>query len=140
MVRSIDEVMARLTPAQRRTVRRRAALLIAEQQTLAQLRRSLELTQSELARSLGKGQDEVSRIEGRGDLRVSTLIEYVAGLGGTLELLCHLPGRSPVQLVIGEGGEAPVRAGGSRRKARVTRERSVAVRARTAIGTRRQKV
>ncbi len=137
MARSIDDVIAGLTPAQRRIVRRRAAALIAEQRTLAALRQSLELTQSQVARSLGKGQDEVSRIEGRGDLLVSTLSDYVAGLGGTLELLCRLPGRSPVQLVLQSGPTPPRKAEGARGTARAARPRAVVTHRRGAAGATR---
>jgi hypothetical protein len=43
-------------------------------------------TQSEIAQSLGMDQAGVSRLEKRGDWKLSTLRDYVAALGGILEL------------------------------------------------------
>lgn len=48
-------------------------------------------TQSDLARSLGIDQAGVSRLEQRSDLKVSTLQDYVAAMGGVLELRVRFP-------------------------------------------------
>lgn len=53
---------------------------------LAELRNSMETTQKELARVLNTSQENISRIERQEDLYLSTLSEYVAGLGGHLEI------------------------------------------------------
>ena len=67
--------------------------------TLAELRRSLRITQFELAQRLEIGQIQISRLERRGDLKLSTLRAYVTGLGGSLELIARLPKRA-VQLTL----------------------------------------
>jgi predicted transcriptional regulator len=76
-----------LPTAQREAVERRGAALIAEELSLRETRKTLNLTQKEVARRLKKGQDMVPRIEQRGDLLLSTLNEYVHSIGGELELV-----------------------------------------------------
>ena len=84
--------------ARRRAVEKRADELIAEELSLRDLRKALQLTQTDVAASLGKGQDEVSRIEQREDLLLSTLQGYVRSLGGELELVCTFKNRNPVRI------------------------------------------
>jgi hypothetical protein len=50
---------------------------------LGELRRARNITQEELAATMGVDQAQVSRLEGRGDFRLSTLLEYLRGLGAT---------------------------------------------------------
>jgi transcriptional regulator with XRE-family HTH domain len=64
---------------------------------LNRLRESRGWTQAELAGRLGTSQANVSRLERRRDIRLSSLREYVASLGGRLEITVHLPSGS-VQL------------------------------------------
>lgn len=95
----LDDVVARLPPKRRRAVERRATDLIAEEMSLRELRRSLELTQADVADALDKGQHEISRIEQRGDMLLSTLARLVQAMGGELELVCRFRNRAPVRLV-----------------------------------------
>jgi transcriptional regulator with XRE-family HTH domain len=84
-------------PAKRRVkVEKRAQELIAEEMTLKDLRRALDLTQERMAEMLDIGQDSVSRLEKRSDLLLSTLRSYVAAMGGSLELVARFPDRPPV--------------------------------------------
>lgn len=98
---TLDEVVAGLTPSNRRAVLARAAELIAEERSLRELRKALNLTQVDVAKRLGKGQEAVSRIEQREDLLLSTLSAYVASLGGELELICRFKNRAPVRISTG---------------------------------------
>ncbi len=98
MARTLDQVLADLPAGRRRSVRKRANELIAEEFSLRELRRALQLTQTDVAGTLGKRQDEVSRIEQRGDLLLSTLNDYVRSLGGELELVCTFKDRRPVRI------------------------------------------
>jgi DNA-binding XRE family transcriptional regulator len=98
MGRSLREIKARMPGQRRRTIEKRTVDLIAEEMSLRDLRRALQLTQTDLAEALGKRQDEVSRIEQRGDLLLSTLQAYVASLGGELELVCTFKDRGPVRI------------------------------------------
>jgi predicted nucleotidyltransferase len=61
-----------------------------EQGTLRALREAAGVTQEELAARLGRRQPALSRLERQMDVRMSTLREYVAGLGGELELIARV--------------------------------------------------
>jgi len=58
---------------------------------LADLRESRGVTQTQLAESLGVSQPNVSKVEHTEDIRLSTIIHYVAALGGHLELKAVFP-------------------------------------------------
>ncbi len=79
--------------------------------SLRQLRRIRALTQTQLAETIGAEQDRISRLERRADLRISTLRDYVAGLGGTLRLVAEFPDREPYTIELPER-ERPVRRPG----------------------------
>jgi transcriptional regulator with XRE-family HTH domain len=58
---------------------------------LANLRESRGVTQTQLAESLGVSQPNVSKVEHAEDVHLSTIINYVAALGGHLELKAVFP-------------------------------------------------
>ena len=60
--------------------------------TLTKLREAAAVTQTELAQRLGKRQPAISRLERQDDALISTLREYIAALGGELELRARFPG------------------------------------------------
>jgi DNA-binding XRE family transcriptional regulator len=95
---NVNEVIAKLSPAQRKKVEARAAELIAEEMTLRQLRKARKLTQVRMAKALGISQDGVSRLEKRSDLLLSTLRKTVEAMGGSLSLIAEFPDRPPVVL------------------------------------------
>ena len=68
MAKDLNEIIKKLTPAQRKKVEARAAQLIAEEMTLRELRHARKLTQVRMAKTLGITQDSVSRLEKRSDL------------------------------------------------------------------------
>ena len=98
MGRTLSEIKAGLPKARRRAIEKRTAKLIAEELSLRDLRKALQLTQTDVAEALGKRQDEVSRIEQRDDLLLSTLQGYIRSLGGELELVCTFKDRGPVRI------------------------------------------
>src|SRR5579863_958842 len=98
MAVNVNEKIRKLSPAQRRKVETRAADLIAEEMTLAELRRARKLTQVRIAKALGITQDSVSRLEKRSDLLLSTLRKTVKAMGGNLSLVAEFPDRPPVVL------------------------------------------
>lgn len=53
---------------------------------LAELRKLRSFTQVELARALNIAQPSLSALERRSDVQLSTLREYIEGLGGHLEI------------------------------------------------------
>ena len=58
---------------------------------LEELRKAHAMTQTKLAEILGVNQGEISKIEHRADLYVSTLADYIAALGGSLEIRAVFP-------------------------------------------------
>jgi transcriptional regulator with XRE-family HTH domain len=98
MTISLEEVLQRLPEERRRRIELRAAELIAEELNLREVRRLRKLTQARLSKKLKIGQEGVSRIEKRSDLYISTLRNYVEGVGGKLKLVVELPDRPPVIL------------------------------------------
>jgi transcriptional regulator with XRE-family HTH domain len=98
MATNADDIIKKLSPAQRRKVEARAAELIAEEMTLRELRHARKLTQVKMAKKLGVTQDSVSRLEKRSDLLLSTLRKTVEAMGGNLSLVAKFPDREPVVL------------------------------------------
>jgi len=118
MATNVDDIIKKLSPAQRKKVEARAAQLIAEEMTLRELRHARKLTQVKMAKKLGITQDSVSRLEKRSDLLLSTLRKTVQAMGGNLSLVAEFPDRGPVVLSgIAEDDPAPHRT--SRRYARL---------------------
>jgi transcriptional regulator with XRE-family HTH domain len=110
MATNVEEVIKKLSPAQRRKVEARAASLIAEEMTLRELRHARRLTQIRMAKVLGVTQDSVSRLEKRSDLLLSTLRKTVEAMGGNLSLVAEFPDRAPVVLSgIAEAEQRPRR-------------------------------
>jgi transcriptional regulator with XRE-family HTH domain len=98
MAKTLKEKMKTLNPKRQSRIEARAAKLIAEEQTLRDLRHALHLTQERMAEFLNIRQDNVSRIEQRTDLLISTLRSYIEAMGGKLHLVAEFPNRPPVEL------------------------------------------
>lgn len=101
---SLEEMLATESEEFRQSVKQRTSELIAEEINLREMRRLRKLTQARLSKRLKIGQEGVSRIEKRTDLYLSTLRNYVEGVGGKLSLVVEFPDRAPVVLSgFGEG-------------------------------------
>lgn len=101
--RTLDEVMADLTPEQRARVEARTAELQAEIEGLKALRKLAARSQEQIAQSLGIKQPAIVKIERQTDLYLSTLRRFVEAAGGKLELRVELPGTGAFTLTgIGE--------------------------------------
>ena len=122
MAKTHEQLMAGLSPQRRRRVEARAAQLIAEEQSLRDLRQARRMTQQHMAKRLGVRQHSISRLEQRTDMLLSTLRDYVGKMGGELVLTAHFPDRDPVRIA----GFADITGGskGNRRSSR--RARAVA--------------
>ena len=94
-----DEYMQKLSPARRAKIEARAKELIAEEMTLAELRKAHELSQETLAEVLGWRQGDLSKFERRTDAYLSTIRRYVEAMGGTLELIAKFPNSQQVKLL-----------------------------------------
>jgi DNA-directed RNA polymerase specialized sigma subunit len=98
MPTNVNDIIKKLSSAQRKKVEARAAQLITEEMTLRELRHARKLTQVRIAKTLGITQDSVSRLEKRSDLLLSTLRKTVQAMGGNLSLIAEFPDRGPVLL------------------------------------------
>lgn len=79
-----------MTPRQRMQAAAKARKMMAEM-LLAEIRRSVGLTQQDLAKSLNVTQPNLSKLEKQDDMQISTLRRLVEALGGQLEIIAHLP-------------------------------------------------
>ena len=90
MARNFTELEARMSPSARQRADGKTRRMLAEL-LLPELRRLSGMTQVELARALGIKQPTLSRIESQDDMQVSTLTRIVEALGGSLDIVVHLP-------------------------------------------------
>jgi ribosome-binding protein aMBF1 (putative translation factor) len=72
----------------------RKAEIAVEYATLEELRVALGLSQEELARRLEVQQPAVSKLTSRSDMRISTLRDLIAAMGGELHVTATFPDRS----------------------------------------------
>ena len=117
MAVNVNEIIQKLSPAERKKVEDRAAEIIAEEMSLRDLRKARKLTQARLAKTLGITQDSVSRLEKRSDLLLSTLRKTVKAMGGDVRVVAEFPDRAPVVLSELSEDDRPRKA--SRRRVRV---------------------
>ena len=93
---NVNEIIRKLSAAERKKVEARAAEIIAEEMSLCDLRKARRLTQARVAKRLGITQDSVSRLEKRSDLLLSTLRKTVKAMGGDVRIVAEFPDRAPV--------------------------------------------
>jgi len=98
MGRSLKEVLQSFPEERRQRIVERGQELIAEVLALGQLRKRMEVSQQDMADRLEVSQPAISKLEQQADMQLSTLRNYVEALGGELEIVVTLPGRSPVKL------------------------------------------
>lgn len=91
MTRNFKELEGKMKPDRLARAKARAKEMMAEM-LLAEIRRSVGLTQEEMAETLGIKQPTLSRLESQEDMQISTLNRLIQALGGKLELIAHLPG------------------------------------------------
>jgi hypothetical protein len=88
---------------------------------LRDLRNLVEMQQTSVAAAYGGDQAAISRLEARGDHKLSTIVDYVHALGGTLELRVRFDSfEAPIQI----GGDVALPRSGAAapsRKARPSR-------------------
>jgi DNA-binding XRE family transcriptional regulator len=113
---NVNQIIRKLSPAERKKVEERAAELIAEEMSLRDIRKACNLTQARVAKTIGITQDSVSRLEKRSDLLLSTLRKTVKAMGGDVRIVAQFPGRSPV--VVSHLAEEQTRRRSSRRHKR----------------------
>lgn len=98
MSTTLREKLKKLPVERRKRIARRAKALIAQETTLQDLRKALDLTQLDISAKLHINQEAVSRLERRSDLLLSTLASYIEAMGGHLNLTVEFPNRPPIKL------------------------------------------
>lgn len=98
MTKTLKNKIKQLPAKRQQKIIDRSKELIAEEMTLRDLRKALELTQEEMGKRLHMKQESISRLERRSDLLLSTLDHYIKAMGGELQLTAKFPNRPPVKL------------------------------------------
>ncbi len=90
MAKKFAELVAGMSPESR--ARSEALYLkLKAEMPLHELRQAKEMSQVKLAETLHINQAAVSKMERRADMYISTLREYIRGMGGELEILAKFP-------------------------------------------------
>jgi transcriptional regulator with XRE-family HTH domain len=90
MRRNFSDLKARMSPESRARAEARTKEMVADM-LLTEVRQLVGLTQEEVAKKLGIKQPTLSRLESQDDMYISTLRRLIEALGGTLEIVVHLP-------------------------------------------------
>jgi len=98
MTATLKNKLKNLPASRKSKVTKRAKELIAQEMTLRDLRKALELTQVEVCSKLHMKQEAVSRLERRSDILLSTLVSYIKAMGGELNLTAKFPNRPAIKL------------------------------------------
>lgn len=98
MTTTLKNRLKKLPAIRRKKISNRAKELIAEEMTLRDLRKALELTQADVGSNLHMNQEAISRLERRSDLLLSTLVSYIKAMGGELSLTAKFPNRPLIKL------------------------------------------
>lgn len=102
MTTTLQSKLKKLPTACHKKINKRAKGLVAEEMTLRDLRKALELTQADLSEKLHMKQESISRLERKSDLLLSTLVSYIEAMGGELSITAKFPHR-PLIKVTGLG-------------------------------------
>ena len=98
MGKTLKEKMAKLPEDRLQRIQAETDELIADEMSLRELRKNMDMTQARVAEFLGIGQDEVSRVERRADMLVSTLRNLIKAMGGELEITARFPDKRDVRI------------------------------------------
>jgi transcriptional regulator with XRE-family HTH domain len=91
MARNFRELEAKMSPESLARAEAKTKEMMTEM-LLAEIRKTVGLTQEDVARALGVKQPSLSKLESQDDMQISTLQRLIRALGGELELIAHLPG------------------------------------------------
>ena len=82
--RTLDEILAEMSPERRARIEARKQEMIAEVDSLRAVRKLAGMTQAQIASALGKKQPSVQKMERQADYFVSTLRRFVEAAGGSV--------------------------------------------------------
>ena len=92
--RPFSDLMKDWSPERRAESDARQAEMMAELVSLEQLREGLGISQEELANVMDVQQPAISKLVRRPDMKVSTLRELIAAMGGEMNITATFAGRS----------------------------------------------
>lgn len=95
------EILAKLRRERREAIKARAEELIAEEVSLAELRKLLKQTQAGLARRMNVQQAQVPKIQRRSDILLSTMRHYIEAVGGSMRIIVSIPNHDDLCLNFG---------------------------------------
>ena len=111
MARNINEIITSLPKQEREWIVAKAAQMSRETaeyaNSVGEIRRAMDKTQSEIARKLGVGQVAVAQLEKRTDLLLSTLRRYVRAAGAELSLVVRT--KQGTEIVLQSLGEVAMK-------------------------------
>jgi transcriptional regulator with XRE-family HTH domain len=90
MAKPFKNLKQKMSPEALARAEKRAQRLLDEM-PLSELRAARMLTQESIAKSLGINQAAVSKMERRADMYISTLRDFIAAMGGELEITARFP-------------------------------------------------
>ncbi|HMT09854.1 MAG TPA: helix-turn-helix transcriptional regulator [Pyrinomonadaceae bacterium] len=90
MAKPFSILRDKMSPEARQRATELADEMIREMR-LTELRNALGVSQDELAQLMDKKQAAISRFERRSDMHISTLREFIAALGGRLQVIASFP-------------------------------------------------
>ena len=90
MAKPFNNLKQKMSPEALARAEKRAKTMLDEM-PLNELRAARLLTQESIAKSLGINQAAVSKMERRADMYISTLRDFVAAMGGELEITARFP-------------------------------------------------
>ncbi len=90
MAKPFKNLKQKMSPEALARAEKRAQRMLDEM-PLSELRAARLLTQESIAKSLGINQAAVSKMERRADMYISTLRDFIAAMGGELEITARFP-------------------------------------------------
>lgn len=96
--RQLQKIWDKLPSDRKQKIQARANELASSYQSLQDLRKALGCSQVSLAEALDIHQVNISKIENRSDIKLSTLNDYLAALGGKLKIIAEFPGEQTIEI------------------------------------------
>jgi DNA-binding XRE family transcriptional regulator len=95
--RTYQEIRQEFSPERQQKISAGVAKINTELKILSTVRQAAGITQEELAELLDVGQSHISQMENRDNITLSTLINAIAAMGGSIDLTVKFPEKPSVQ-------------------------------------------
>lgn len=98
MTTNINDIIAELSPEDKKQVNAVTQSIIEEYDNLKFVREYVGFTQKEVAQAMSLNQSNISDLEKRTDMKISSLISYLEANGCDLDLIVTRPDKSVVNI------------------------------------------